>query len=239
MALEARAAALEWALQMARGELSGTDWVDARLTDLPPYRVTRDEGRARFRHLSLTDGLPSPMVDAAVDAQNDGEFTALEGLTRLFARVQWLTSARRFVWTPSSPVPHLLAALVEAYGVDAELHRHDPESLAKLLVHLPRWFPRRGQPGPAVELLAVALDDRVPVRVGGTGPAAFTCQSASWWAERRQPTALTLVGGIVRMQAVNDPEDTVLGWVPGDRFPHELLRLLPAFASVRLALEDR
>lgn len=239
MSLEARTAALEWALRAARGDLDGVDWVDSTLrTHGEPFAIVRDGDAVRFRHLGFTDTLPGPMVDAAIDAQQRGEPTALEAITQLMARAQWLTSARRFLWTAHSPMPGLLSALVESYGIDVELHGNDPDTLANLLVHLPRWFPRRGEASRAVELLDTALDRGVSARVGSAAQVAFTCQGASWWARHSRPSTLVIEGGFLRMDPVDDPEDVVLGWVPTERFPHELLRLLPASASVRLALEE-
>jgi hypothetical protein len=178
------------------------------------------------------------MRDAAADAQDRGEPTAVEFLTRMIARVQWLTSSRLYLWTPFSPIPQLLASLVEAYGVDAELHDHDATTLANLLVHLPAWHPRRGNAEAAVELLRVAMDSEVPVNLGSAAPVVFTCQTADWWSRRDTASHhWVLQNDLVTGAPAADAEDVVLGWSPDDRFPHELLRLLPAFASVRLAPE--
>jgi len=238
MKLEPRHSVLEWALQSSRGELSGTDWVDAELrSDGEPWMLRRDGETVRFRHLPPADRLPSPMQESAADAQERGEPTVAEFLTRMIARSQWLTSARRYLWTPFSPVPQLLAPLVEAYGIDAELHDRDSATLANLLVHLPAWHPRRGEAQAAVDLLGVAMDSEVPVRLGSDAPAAFTCQSADWWSRRNRPSSWVLRDDLMTGEPIDDPEDVILGWTPTDRFPHELLRLLPVFTSVRLAPE--
>lgn len=238
MDLEPRIAVLEWALRAGRGELPGLDWIDTTLRpEGEPFLLVRDGDRVRFRHLPLGPHLPPPLVEAAEQAQAAGEPTALEAVHHLLARAQWLTSARGLLFTPASPLPGLLASLVEAYGVDAELHEADADDLARLVVHLPGWYPRRGGLEPALDLLRTALDHDVTVRPATGGPLAFTCQSTDWWCERPLPTGPLLIHeGFVTTDAGH--ADVVLGWVPSDRFPHELLRLLPAWASCRLALES-
>ncbi|MCA9568285.1 MAG: hypothetical protein KC656_10595 [Myxococcales bacterium] len=235
--LEARIAVVEWALRAGRGELPGLDWVDATLRpEGEPFAIVRDDEGVRFRHLPIGDDLPGPLVEAAEEADADGQPTALDAVQRIVARAQWLTSSRALTFTPWSPVPGLLAALVETYGVDAELHDRDLDALAKLLVHLPRWHARRGDAAAGIELLRAALGSEVPVQLGAAGPRAFTCQSSSWWADRPAPEGpLRIDGGVVCTE--HPVRDVVLGWIPADRFPHELLRLLPSWASPRLVLE--
>lgn len=239
--LEARTAIYEWALRAGREEL-GDDWVDAELRpEGRPFAVVRDEAGLRFRHLPLADDLPGPMVEAAEAAQEAGEPTALESLHRILARAGWLTSSRALFWTPYSPVPALLAQLVESYGIDAELHERDPDALAKLLVHLPSWFIRRGQLQPALDLLEAALDNAVPARVDPPGPTTFACRSAAEWHRIGTPGTPTIQDGWVVATTPEAPRDgdVALGWVPADRFPHELLRLLPAWSTARVVPETR
>ena len=236
--LEARTAVLEWSIQHGAGEHTGVEWADPLVTPTgEPFRITRSPSGPQFRHLSISEDLPTPLVQAAADAQASGYPTALEGLTLLFAPAQWLTSTLSLCWTPFSATPGLLSSLVEAYGIDAELHDRDPAALKKLLVYLPRWFERRGQIEPAINLLRAALDADVPVRIHPSSEVAFTCQSTAWWAERAPHSTLTVRDRVVQSEAPGD--DLGLGWMPTDRFPHELLRLLPTWASPRLALETR
>lgn len=239
MALEARTAVLEWAMRAGRGELPGLDWVEDSLRpEGEPFAIVRDGDKVSFRHLPLGTDLPPPLVDAAEQARVAGHPTALDLVQRLLARPAWLTSSRHLLWGPFSPVPGLLAALVEAYGIDAELHDNDHEALARLLVHLPRWHVDRGHPEAGLQLLDTALDLRPDVRLRDDGPVTFTCQSADWWAEQRTPRGpLRIADGVVATDG--DLPDVVFGWAPTDRFPHELLRLLPCWASPRVALESR
>ena len=57
------------------------------------------------------------------------------------ARAAWLVASRGLLWTPHTAVPGLLAGLVEAAGVDAGLHRGDPDRLRRLAALLPGWRP--------------------------------------------------------------------------------------------------
>lgn len=248
MTPELRLAVLEWARRHAAGELEGLAWVDGTVVpDGMPYTIARDGESVRFRHVPYGRFLPSPMTDAAIDAQERGEVPALEALMLLFARTEWLVAARAHLFAPYGPVPALLASLVEAYGVDAEIHGFDGDTLARALAVLPTWHPYRGDPERAGWLLEDALGiphgvdlDQTP-RAGLT--EAFACRSASWYAHHGVPEGdLTVSDDLVWANLAKPPsggpEDVLVGWVPGGRIPHQLLRLLPAWGSIRLHHKD-
>jgi hypothetical protein len=238
---------LEWARRSATGRLHRLGWVDLTLDDgVRPFSLVSagDDGDATFRSVPYGLFLPPPMVDAAIAAQERGEPTALEGLLLLFARPEWLVATRGLFWMPTGPLPALLAPLVEAYGADAQVHLRRPERLARLLAHLPRWYPHRGDAVAALRLLESAVDETPPVRVGEDRGAdeVFACRSAAWWAARDGGhEALRVEGGVVRLAAAGRPEarteDVTLTWSPDRPFPATLLRFLPAWATVRLLPE--
>ena len=64
-----------------------------------------------------------------------------------------------------SPVPQLLVTLVEAMGIDNEIHQNRPDVLSRLVARLPTWNPTRGTVHSAKELLVETVGDPVPVRV--------------------------------------------------------------------------
>lgn len=251
--LRLRIAPLEWALRSGRGEATALDWVDtALLARGRAFTVVGEAEAPAFRHVPYGAFLPRPMLEAAQEARERGEPTLLEALLLLFARVEWLVTARRWLFTTSSPVPPLLVGLVEAYGIPRELHRAEPAVLATLLPRLPGWYPHRGDPERALALLEPALGEPLPVEVarhvGEEVDEAFACHAASWWRERGDGHgALAIRDGVaVLVPTGATRSDVPLRWrVPtapdapggGARFPGELLRLLPVWATVRLHSE--
>jgi len=251
---------VEWSRRAAAGELEGLDWVD---TDAPPggeaFRQREDgEGRRRFRHLPYTSFLPAPIREAAEAARRAGRSTAHEALLLVFARSEWHIAARSRLWTPLTPVPRLLASLVEAFGVDPDLHRHDPQVLARLAALLPAWYPLRGTVERALVLLRVADDEERSTKLAtlrDDGPTPdkpplrdelFACRSAEWWRRRRtdgaQP-AYRISEGWLRFQPaegagayVLQQEDVLIEWRPGRAVPRNLMRLLPVWSDFRLAV---
>ena len=114
------------------------DWIDSRILSRGiPFTLRKRPDGVQFRHIPLGMFLPPPMVTAARMAQRQGQPTMLEAMQLLFGRIEWLIAARSLYWTPYGPVPSLLAALVEAYGVDAELHGNEPEALANAVAVSP------------------------------------------------------------------------------------------------------
>ena len=79
--------------------------------------------------------------------------------------MEWLISTRRYYWSPMSPVPRLLASLVEAMGIDNEIHRNRSDVLARLVARLPTWNPSRGTVQGAKDLLVETVGDPFPIRV--------------------------------------------------------------------------
>lgn len=238
-----RTALLEWAVRSARGELLGVDWVNTHIAAYGiPFTVRIDEsGTARFAHVPMGRVLPPPVVEQAEAHRQSGTPTAFHALAMLSARAAWLTEARPLIWESYSPVPGLLAALVESYGVDVEIHGRDEATLARLAAFLPSWFPNRGRAAAASRLLrdAVRLPDSM--RVDGADEGAdelMVCRSAEWHALRgTQGGAFTIRDGFVwsplgRTDVVS--EDHLIGWIPGERIPRELLRLIPSWGSLRI-----
>lgn len=247
MSLELRTALLEWAQRSAAGELPGMDWVDTEiLAHGSPFVITRTDEAIRFRHVPTGKTLPPPLVEEARRHQEAGEPTLVECMALLFARAHWLVEGRGLYYRSTTPVPALLAALVEAYGVDAELHRHDAVTLANAIAHLPAFHPHRGDPERAGRLLQDVLgqphDVDLDQEPGHDLDEVFAIRSAAWFAARpalrpSRPEVLTIRHGLLHHtapRAPRNPEDVLVGWVPGDRFPHALLRLLPAWVSARL-----
>jgi len=250
--LRPRTAALEWIRRSAAGDLSGMGWVSLDLDPAAtPFSVIPDEGEGeRFRHVPYGAFLPPPMVEAAQEAREEGLATALEALLLLFARPEWLIHTRDRMWTPLSPTPELLARLAESYGVSAELHRGDPDKLARLAARLPSWHPHRGRPEAARALLEDALEEPSEgvgtIEDGELASEAFTCRSADWWRRRTggDPPQHRIVDNVLRFQPDTGrpfeviQEDIPVRWTPGTPFPRAILRLLPAWQSVRLIVVE-
>lgn len=257
--LAEREPTLEWASRSADGQLDGLDWAD---TDLDPTGVPFSQrltagGEIAFRHLPYTAFLPPPIAEAALDAQRRGQATLHEALLLVFARIEWVIASRDFLWSPLSPVPLVLAHLAEAFGVGEELHRGRPAALARLTAILPRWHPRRGSVERALEVIqAVEAEDDEPLCVAyldedGEDPdfpslrdEVLRCRDAEWWRRRQQEGAearYEVADGLLRFQPAKGPafvmqkEDVLLEWDPERSLPRNLMRLLPAWAELRLA----
>lgn len=244
---------LAFAMASANGELAGVDWVEARLdADAPDYVLRRDEGGAvRLRGMGLARNLPPPIAEAAQRVQAQGQPTAWEGLSLLIARAEWLVASRGLLWTPNSPVPALLARLVEAWGVPAEIHRHDPERLRRLAALLPAWRPYSGTAPRAEEVLqAASQQGQAQGRSGDdaaqkhlTDGEVFVVHDYGFWRRRQRgadaPT-LQISGGVLCMRpAVNTSplsrrrEDVTVRLGPeAGRFRY---RLLPVWTVPRLS----
>ena len=108
------------------------------------FAVTESRGHRQYRHRPYGAYVPRTMRMSAQYAQENGEPTVLEGLLLLFAKMEWLIATRRYYWSPMSPVPQLLVTLVEAMGIDNEIHQNRPDVLARLVARLPTWNPTRG-----------------------------------------------------------------------------------------------
>jgi hypothetical protein len=197
----ARLPVLEWSHRTAAGQHEGLDWVDATVeAHADAYRVVADEdGVVRFQHFPYAAFLPPAMLEETAAAQARGEATLQECILLLFARFEWLILSRELLWTSLSPVPRLLAALVQAYGVGPEVHDHHEETLARLTALLPDWFPSRGTLAAARRVLACAELDGAARgattrdEAGATPPLlageVLACRSLSFWASRRVETA--------------------------------------------------
>lgn len=249
----ARSPLLEWARRAAARSLDQLRWVEAPShPEAEDYEVVAAPGgEDRFRSLPLARWLPPPLAEAALDAHRDGEATLLEALELLFAKPIWFVLSRRLYWLANGPTPTLLAYLVEAYGIGAEVHGHDADRLARLAARAPAWFPLRGRLDQARSLLRDAgLGDPAGTwHSGGAAPPralpeeAMACRSAPWWAARRTgdgELTYRIHGGVLRFQALPDPEysvprEDVLVELPVGPGPSlQLLRLLPVWTSVRV-----
>ncbi len=255
--LAARVADLEWAHRQAAGTLERLDWVDSNLDpNIPPFTQVAEGDRRRFSHLPYAVFLPTIMTNAAIQAQRDGQAPMQEALVLLFARMEWMIANRGRMWSPLSPLPKMLATLVEAFGVDQDLHREDPEILARLAAQLPMWHPWRGTVERAKEVLESTgdlnqADGTYTLRADGPLPEilndeVFVCHSSAWWEERSLPesaAAYRIEYGVLKFQNASPEkqvplrcEDLLLEWVPDRTLPRQLLRLLPTWAVVRLVI---
>jgi hypothetical protein len=257
-ALSPRVPTLEWSHRAAAGELEKLEWVDTRL-DPSLTAMSHSMGEAkshRFRHMPYLRQVPPVIAQAAVSAQAQGRVSAWEGLQLLFARVEWTIRGRRYLWSPFSPVPRLLASLVEAYGVEAGIHRFDGDRLARLTALLPVWHPFRGTVSRAREVLAACdMEAELAGAVSSDGDAGgaeapniadevFACHRLDWWTHRSSPGCrpeYRITGNFLRFQPEAGGgfalrrEDVLIHWQPGRPLPREAIRLLPAWMVIRLA----
>lgn len=264
--LQSSIAPLQWSCDAAQGKMTKLDWVDGAI--LPygtSFRVNDTRKGRKYRHRPYAAYLPKVMQEASRIAQENGEPTVLEGLLLAFAKVEWLVQTRRFYWSPMSPVPPLLAILVESMGVDVELHRNRPDVLARLVARLPTWNPSRGTVQGAKDLLVETIEDDVPLRTAQVPKdksipidpditkEIFLCRDGEWWdrrlvnppntmpRDRASSVKMRISSGFVQYQDPENPmplhhEDVVVGWKLSDKFPTNLLRLLPAWISIRVVV---
>lgn len=225
-----------WARAAAAGQLVGLDWVEDRVEpeEAPsePFSIAPQEGGPdRFRSLILEDYLPPAQVDAVRLAERKGFPSLLHGLKLALAQPAWLIRTRSQLWSPTTPRPLLLRRLVEAYGLGAELHRGDPEVLARLAARVHQWYPHRGHLRYARRLveaaeLSTSSEDLLHREDSGPLPPSardevFAGREALWWGARRQVGAamhLQLRDGLLRCQPPAGPgfhllqEDVLLTW---------------------------
>ncbi len=264
--LNLKVAPLKWACESSQGELNKLEWVDSRIyPQQTSFRLTKREGKHTYRHRPYGSYLPKSMHRAAIKAQENGEPTVLEGILLLFARMEWLTSSRRYFWSPMSPVPELLAILVEAFGVGNEIHRNNGEVLSRLTARLPTWMPTRGTVASARSLLSETVGEKLTIETSqvdkeGNTPLqpdivneVFACHEVDWWRRRisirdgePQKLDLRLESGFLGFQSTERPmplhrEDVLVGWKVSEKFPSNLLRLLPAWICLRVVIikEDK
>ena len=242
-------APLQWAVDSAQGKTTGLDWVDAEIVPRHRSFTVNPKGNTderQYRHRPYAAYLPKTMMMAARHAQQQGEPTVLEGLLLLFAKMEWLVATRRYYWSPMSPVPKLLASLVEAMGIDNEIHRNRSDVLARLVARLPTWNPSRGTVQGAKDLLVETVGDPFPIRVAQMPKdkpipidpeiqgEAFACRDVSWWERRvnrspdgtiqNTPMDLRIDSGFLQFQTPETPmhlhhEDVLVGWKISDKFP--------------------
>lgn len=249
-----------WARLAAAGALDGLAWVDARIDpEGPVLRETRGEdGAITFAHLPYAAFLPPPMVRAAAQAQAEGRATLLEALQLLFARAEWLVAGRHLLWSPLSPAPEVLAALVEAFGVEPELHGGRPDALARIASLLPSWRPYRGSVRHARALLLAACGEDIDVRgaadvadatqiedeptdevthAGGDTAEIFACRSAGWLATRTSgATGMRVQGGFLVIAGLSRDraEDAFVALPEAARAVRPFSRLLPTWCTLRI-----
>lgn len=255
-----RSPTLEWAHQSAQGELEGLSWVDPSMEsdERGMTVVDRGTGKQFFRQSPYLRMVPTSVAEAAQEAAKDGRITAWEAASLMFARAEWLVSSRRYLWAPFSPVPRLLASLVEGFGVEPSIHKNDPERLARLTALLPAWHPHRGTLDRAREVLACcelneSLEATSSMTSGGEAAGqdvdladeVFVCHDAKWWMLRQEGESTPhyrISDGIMRYQPPEGDrfalrkEDVLIRWTQGQMVPREVLRLLPAWTVVRLSM---
>lgn len=251
-----------WARASAAGELRDEPWVDLDPDPtLPPFRVQERPDGPRYGHMPYAAFLPPPMARALVEAHRRGEAGIFEAVLVMMARPEWQVASRSLWLTPLSPEPMLLAELVEACGVDRAVHRGEAEVLARLAALLPQWRLRRGELAAALRMLEDGAGEHLadPVQQGpSTAPPpaalapsaeAMACRAASWWTARLQGPqgpSLWIRGGVLRCTPEASPtaplrrlpQDLCLAHSPGSPPPQRLLRLLPAWTSLRLFLPE-
>lgn len=253
--LAARLPDVEWAHRAAADELDGVNWVELRLDpSLTTMRQTAPpKERPQFRQGSYLRFLPPSIADAALAAQAKGRVTGWEALQLVFARLEWMIRGRRHLWAPYGPVPRLLAGLVEAYGVEREIHKFDPTRLGRLAALLPGWHPYRGTVERAREVLSACDEqDLLDNATGGTSADAakvklrdeiFACRSLAFWSTRADDDSkpeYRITKGYLRFQPARrdgfalKAEDVLIQWQPGRPLPKDAVRLLPAWTVVRL-----
>jgi hypothetical protein len=261
-------APLQWACDAAQGKVQALKWVDSTIVDYHrSFSVRERLGQKAYRHRPYGAFLPRTMRLSAKYAQEQGEPTVLEGLLLLFAKMEWLIATRRYYWSPMSPVPKLLVSLVEAMGIDNEIHRNRPDVLSRLVARLPTWNPSRGTVQGARELLVETVGEPFSLRVAqmpkdksvpldpDLQDEVFVCRELGWWTRRihsqtldedEKPAAnmnLRVSSGLLQYQMPENPlplhpEDVLVGWKIREPFPTNLLRLLPAWICIRVVVHS-
>lgn len=190
----------------------------------------------------LFSTLPPSIAEESADAYRRGKATVWTALALLLGPIEWATRATRLCWSPSSPRPDTLARLVAAYGVEAEILGHNPETLAHLAAGIPAWQHLKGTLRFAQNVAKAAGRESELSRVTRHEPAVseserFACHAAAWWALRPDATAPTLriaQGHVVATRATpgaSQPEDmAVRAHTPSPA----LCRLLPVWAVARV-----
>lgn len=264
--LQNAVAPVQWSCDSAQGKADNLSWVDSEIYEQSTsFRAKQEHAKIVYRHRPYGAYLPRTMKRASMEAQQRGEPTVLEGILLLFAKMEWLVATRKYYWSPMSPVPKLLANLVESMGIDMELHRNRPEVLSRLVARIPTWTPSRGTVQGAKDLLVETIGEVVPLRTAQVPKdksipmdpdikkEVFICHDADWWERRlalqprtedKSQTGLAnmkISSGFLQFQNVNDPmplhhEDVLVGWKLSDKFPTNLLRLLPSWISIRVVI---
>ena len=251
--LNARVSPLEWAMDAANGDLKDWDWMDG---DVDPRKEgfvfhQTEEGK-KYRHRTLGYFLPTIMARTAHQAQKNGDPTVLESLNYIYAHNEWMTAARKYFWSPMSPVSKLLSLLSEVYGVSQEIHRNDPQALARLIARLPAWHKQSGTALKAQELLVDIVGRELPIRVTQSASdkeleqEALVSHEWQWWKLRKKKTSIPkmkISNGFLCFQSSKKEEqyelvkeDVLISWKEGVGFPKDFLRLLPIWASVRIII---
>lgn len=254
--LPPRLSRLEWSQQAAANQLEGVRWVEGSLSARRPmYRLVRGEdSRLRYHHIPYVRYLPAPMVDAVAEAQAAGVVTLQEALVLLFGRVEWTVATRGYLWSPLSAYPKILARVVEAFGIDPLLHKHNPEALSRLAAILPAWHPFRGSVRRAREVIEAISEEPsrfIAISVEEEGPVppalqqeVFCCRSLSFWEARRyarRSPVYRISGGFLHFQPEGGAfslrkEDVLVQWKRGEQLPQALFRLLPPWKVIRLVV---
>lgn len=183
-----REAHLEWARRAAADRLPGVRWVELNPDPgAEAYRTRRTRrGQMYFRQLRSGRVLPPTMLENIAKAEVRGGATLLQALTLSYAIPEWLIRTRGLLWTELTPVPSLLAELIEAYGISPEVHRADDQRLLRLRARLPAWHRRRGAIDEALRLLTEAVGE----------PPTESLTGVSAQQRRRAPAPPQLTGPV-------------------------------------------
>lgn len=260
--LALKVSTLEWAADAANDSLKKLDWIDALIDpEAMPFKVVDGPNGRMYAHRPYAYFLPKVMARAAKNAQKQGEPTVLEAMTYAFARIEWLIATRSYYWSPVSPIPKLLTILTEAFGIGHEIHRNDREVLSRLVSRLPTWHPTSGTPSSVKTLMNETVGEKLNIEfahIDKQGPdpvypaledEIFVCRNAKWWADRAQSSSnakLRINNGMLLFQGKEKEqrymlvrEDVLVGWVRGEAFPTNILRILPMWISVRIVLLEK
>ena len=106
-----------------------------------------------------------------------------------------------------------------------------------------------GDPFP-IRVAQMPKDKPIPIDPDIQGEV-FACHDVAWWERRtvrsaegeaqNKPMDLRIGSGFLQFQTAEEPmplhhEDVLVGWKISDKFPTNLLRLLPAWISIRVVI---
>ena len=168
-------------------------------------QITKGKNKKKYSHRPYGYFLPTIMARQAQAAQQNGDPTVLETMLYLYAKVEWMTAARRYFWSPMSPEPKLLSLLAEAYGIGTEIHHNNSQALSRLIAKISTWHKEAGTSQKAMEMLCdiiqresfvhnppiKALDYQSKMVELELGEEILSVREREWWEQRAQPDSKT------------------------------------------------